>query len=322
MEEIKKVFSYAHKYRKKMYTAIILLTFSEALGITSYYIVNDVVLRFLGKGSITLGYLLLIAGLLLLCLFLKTFTHFKGLGDSHQVAYDTLMGMRKKLADKVMKMSMGAVTRRGSGGLKKNFVENIEDMELILAHALPEGISNVLVMAFVTAILFIIDWRMASLALAVLPIGMAAVALMMKTGIKGMKGYYAASKEMNENIIEYVSGMEVIKVFNQTTMSFQKFSSSVKKYKNYTLDWYPRYVGLYDNLQRNTAVHAAVFTAVWYAVLCKRHAGAECVCALHAALGQHGHANDAHGRILSDISAAEAKSPEDRGCLRRRRNYR
>ena len=196
MEEIKKVFSYAHQYRKKMYIAIVLLTCSEALGIVSYYVVNNVIVQFLGEGSVTSIYLLLMAGLLLLCLFLKTYTHFKGLGASHELAYDTLMGMRKKLADKVMKMPMGAVIRRGSGGLKKNFVENIEDMELILAHSMPEGISNVLVLTFVSVVLFIIDWRMALLALAVLPIGMVAAALMMNSGIKGMDAYYAASKEM------------------------------------------------------------------------------------------------------------------------------
>ncbi len=251
MKEIKKVFSYAHQHKKKMYSAIALLTCSVALGIVSYYIVNKVIVQFLGNGSITLEYLLLMAGLLFVCLFLKTYTHFKGLGASHQLAYDTLMGMRKKLADKVMRMPMGSVIRRGSGGLKKNFVENIEDMELILAHAMPEGISNTLVMVFVTVILFIIDWRMALLALAVLPIGMAAVSLMMKSGIKGMKGYYAASKEMNENIIEYVSGMEVIKVFNQTTTSFQKFSSSVEKYKKYTLDWY-----------RNSWTYVTIFSVI------------------------------------------------------------
>ena len=206
------------------------------------------------------------SGLLLLCLFLKTYTHFKGLGASHHLAYDTLMGMRKKLADKVMKMPMGAVTRRGSGDLKKNFVENIEDMELILAHTMPEGISNILVLVFVSIVLFIIDWRMALLALAVLPIGMTAVTLMM-SGMKGMKGYYAASKEMNENIIEYVSGMEVIKVFNQTTTSFHKFSSSVEKYKQYTLDWYRdswNYVAIYSVILPSMLLFLLPFGTLFY----------------------------------------------------------
>lgn len=250
-----------------MYIAILLLTCSVALDIVSYYIVNDIIVQFLGSSSVTLGYLLPMAGLLLLCLFLKTYTHFKGLGASHQLAYDTLMGMRKKLADKVMKMPMGAVSRRGSGGLKKNFVENIEDMELILAHAMPEGISNILVLILVSIMLFIIDWRMALLALAVLPIGMVVVTLMMKNGLKRMGGYYEASKEMNENIIEYVSGMEVIKVFNQTTTSFQKFSSSVEKYKKYTLDWYRvswNYMTIYSIILPSMLLFLLPFGTLFY----------------------------------------------------------
>lgn len=267
MEEIKRVFSYAQQYRKKMYTAIILLVCSVGLGIVSYYIVNDIVIRFLGEGDITLGYLLLMAGLLLACLFLKTYTHFRGLGASHELAYDTLLGMRKKLAGKVMRMPMGAVTRRGSGGLKKNFVENIEDMELILAHAMPEGISNLLVLLIVSIVLFIIDWRMALLALAVLPIGMGAVALMMKDGIKRMLPYYEASREMNENIIEYVAGMEVIKVFNQTTSSFKKYISSVENYEKYTLDWFRvswSYMAVYSVVLPSMLLFVLPFGTLFY----------------------------------------------------------
>lgn len=238
MEEIKRVFSYAQQHRKKMYIAIVLIICSVALGVFSYFIVNDIIVRFLGEGQITLTYLLIMAGLLLVSLFFKTFTLFRGLAASHELAYDTLLGMRKKLAEKVMKMPMGAITRRGFGELKKGFVENIEDMELILAHAMPEGISNMLVLLIVSIVLFVIDWRMALLGLAVLPIGMGAVALMVKDSVKRMNRYYQASKEMNENIIEYVSGMEVIKVFNQTTTSFKKYISSVEKYKKYTLEWF------------------------------------------------------------------------------------
>ena len=267
MEEIKKVFSYAHQYRRKMSTAIILLTCSAALGIVSYYIVNYIIVRFLDNGSITFGYLLIMAGLLLLVLFLKSYMHFKGLGASHELAYDTLMGMRKKLADKVMKMPMGAITRRGSGSLKKNFVENIEDMEMVLAHAMPEGISNILVLVLVSVALFIIDWRMALLALAVLPIGMGAVALMMKESMKRRGPYYEASKEMNENIIEYVEGMEVVKVFNQTTTSFKKYISSVEKYKKYTLDWFHvswNYMAIYSVILPSMLLFILPFGTLFY----------------------------------------------------------
>ncbi len=70
-----------------------------------------------------------------------------------------------------------------------------------------------------------------------IPIGMVAMMLMMKTGIKRMGPYYESAQKMNANIVEYVSGMEVIKIFNRTTNSFEKYASSVKNYKKYTLAW-------------------------------------------------------------------------------------
>ena len=71
-----------------------------------------------------------------------------------------------------------------------------------------------------------------------LPIGLVAVMAMVTQGMSRMGAYYQASKEMNDNIIEYISGMEVIKVFGQTVRSFRKYSDSVEAYRKHTMDWY------------------------------------------------------------------------------------
>ncbi|SNS88088.1 hypothetical protein SAMN05446037_102546 [Anaerovirgula multivorans] len=76
-------------------------------------------------------------------LFIKTRAHGWGLGASHHLAYNALMGLREKMVDKLLKMPMGKVSQYGTGNLKKIFVENIEDMELILAHMIPEGVANI-----------------------------------------------------------------------------------------------------------------------------------------------------------------------------------
>ena len=66
---------------------------------------------------------------------------------------------------------MGTIIETGPGELKKFLLDNVEDMELILAHALPEGLANLLSFLVVTGALFVVDWRMALLSPAVLPIG-------------------------------------------------------------------------------------------------------------------------------------------------------
>lgn len=238
MREIMNVYAYAQEFKAEMLRAITFLTTSVIMAVIPYFFIYHIIMRFNGEEQLTVGYLGAMAGLILLSLVLKTYLHGRGLSVSHRLAYNTLMGMRKKVADKLLKMPMGAIQRHSTGSLKKNFVENIEDMEIILAHAMPEGISNLLTLIIITATLFILDWRMALLALAVLPIGLIAVYMMVKDGMKRMGPYYQASKEMNENIIEYIAGMEVIKVFNQTTTSFKKYITSVNNYKKYTLHWF------------------------------------------------------------------------------------
>jgi ATP-binding cassette subfamily B protein IrtA len=267
LREIINIYFYARRYWKTMYAAVAFLTLSVIMGVVPYFLIYRVMMRFTGAGAVTTTYLGSLAGLILVSLFLKTYLHNKGLAASHHLAYDTLMGMRQSMVDKLLKMPMGAIARRGAGGLKKNFVENIEDMEIILAHAIPEGLSNLLTLVIVTLTLAALDRRLALLALAVLPLGAAPVLLMVKDGLKKMGPYYQASKEMNENIIEYISGMEVIKVFNQTTTSFKKYRMSVDQYKQFTLDWYRvswNYLTLYSIILPSTLLCLLPCGALFY----------------------------------------------------------
>jgi ATP-binding cassette subfamily B protein len=93
----------------------------------------------------------------------------------------------------MLKMSMGDIDAYGIGPAKKNFVENIEEMELILAHAIPEGIANLLTFAIAFVTLFISDWRMglagfASIVLGIIP------TMMMVDSFTRMKSWYAANE--------------------------------------------------------------------------------------------------------------------------------
>jgi ATP-binding cassette subfamily B protein len=147
------------------------------------------------------------------------------------------MGMRNKLADNMIKMPMGEINKKSSGQFKNIFVDIIEEMELLLAHVIPEGISSMVVPIAVMGYLFVLDWRMALLSLATIPIGMIAFALMARGLAEKTDHHLKAASKMNANIVEYINGMEVIKIFNQTTSSFEKYTNSAKDYKEFTLKW-------------------------------------------------------------------------------------
>ena len=251
MSAFRKILRYADEYRNKIYLAIGLIFLSVIAGIVPYLLSYDLIIKFVEGKGVTIAYLLIMAGGVALGLWLQSYLHARGLDASHEAAYDTLMGIRKEFAGKMTKLPLGDINEKGTGSYKKNFVDDIESVELFIAHMIPEGIPYVIMPLVVYLILFIVDWRLALLAMASIPLGMIAITMMMKAGLKKMEPYYQSNRKMNATIVEYISGMEVIKIFNQTTNSYQKYISSVENFKKLTLAWY-----------RESWTHRAIYTAV------------------------------------------------------------
>lgn len=111
------------------------------------------------------------------------------------------------------------------------FTDDIETIELLLAHAIPEGIANLLIPVIVILAMFFVDWKLALLCIAALPIGMFAMGMMFKAGMAKMEPYYAAGAKMNNTIIEYINGMEVVKVFNRDGESYARFENDITSYR-------------------------------------------------------------------------------------------
>ncbi|SHH82553.1 ATP-binding cassette, subfamily B [Sporobacter termitidis DSM 10068] len=266
MSTFQKVYAFAAHGKRYMHKAFLLLTSSAVIGIVPYIAVYLIIMRLTG-GQLTAGFGVGAAGVILLSLLLKSHTQEKGLAASHRLAYDTLMGMRQKAADKLLSMPMGEIERYGSGALKKIFVEDIEGMELILAHAIPEGVGNIIGLCTVVVTLFIADWRLALCALAVIPFGFLALSGISKTATQKLELYYQASREMNSTIIEYVSGMEVIKVFGQGESAFSRYRKAIEGYKKFSLNWYKscwKYMSMYNVFLPTTLLFALPAAILFY----------------------------------------------------------
>jgi ABC-type transport system involved in cytochrome bd biosynthesis fused ATPase/permease subunit len=142
MKDFLRVLSYAGDNRPLMTKAVICLTLSVLCAVAPFFIVSLVLGGFLGDAMPSLAYLGGMAAAVFACLLLRNWLSGLGLDASHKLAYWTLAGMRRRAAEKMLKMSMGDIQSYGTGAAKKNFVENIEEMELILAHAMPEEIGR------------------------------------------------------------------------------------------------------------------------------------------------------------------------------------
>ena len=137
-----------------------------------------------------------------------------------------------------MRAPLGTVVEESVGKLKSVIVDRVETIELPLAHMIPEGISNLCLPIAVFIYLISIDWRMALAMLVTVPIAALAYFSMMKNFNKQYADYMESSNYVNGVIVEYVEGIEVIKAFNQSSTSYEKFSKAVKSFKDYTLNWY------------------------------------------------------------------------------------
>ena len=235
---LNKVFEYAGSHKKTIHLASFIMLLSVIMGVVpflfAYQIINPLIL---GQNLEFKRLVILLAGILI-CLVLQALLGGLCLNMSHKAAYNTLFGLRTSLQKKMENLPLGAIEEKGTGAIKKMFVDDIGSLEVLLAHSLPEGIANLIVPVMVYIAMFFVDWRLALMSLASIPLSIVAMMIMYSAGMKKMGPYYMASGKMNNTIIEYVNGMEVVKVFNKQAESYQRFSKDVGDYRDYALAWY------------------------------------------------------------------------------------
>lgn len=235
---LNKVFNYAGSHKKSIHLASFIMLISVLMGVLpfifAYQIINPLIL---GE-QLKFSKLIILLLSILSCLVLQAVLGGLGLNVSHKAAYNILSGLRVSLQKKMENFPLGVIEEKGTGAIKKMFVDDIGSLEVLLAHSLPEGLANLVVPVIVYITLFFIDWRLALMSLASIPLSIVAMMIMYSVGMKKMEQYYMASGKMNNTIIEYVNGMEVVKVFNKETESYKKFTEDISNYRDYALAWY------------------------------------------------------------------------------------
>ena len=235
---IKSVAPYIGKYKKYTVIASILTTLGIIANVVPYFFLYQLIVPLTQGNLPDFKFAAIRVAAIFVCLTLYAILYSRGLAFSHISAYNTLKNIRIALKDKLERQPLGNIKELGTGQMKRVFTDDIDQLELLLAHAIPEGIANLTVPCVVILAMFFVDWRLTLLTLAVLPFGAFGMAMMLKAGTALMGAYYESGKKMNNTIIEYVNGMEAIKVFNKDGDSFRRFGEAVRGYRDFTLDWY------------------------------------------------------------------------------------
>ena len=237
-EMFKKVLNYTGGYKRQTYLAIVCMLLGLAANTMQYFFAYRLLSPLLNGEP--LGWDMIWANIaaILVCAILYGVLYVQGLSFSHKGAYNTLRNIRFALQGKLETQPLGSITDMGVGSIKKTFIDDIDNLELLLAHALPEGFSNIAIPVVVFITMFFIDWKLALLSLCSLPLGVVSMMIMYKVGTSRMNDYYSSAQRMNNTIVEYVNGMEVVKVFNRDGESYKTYEKDVLGYRDFTLAWY------------------------------------------------------------------------------------
>ena len=208
-----------------------------ACGIVPYFAVASIVTELI-NGVTDYRVFLPYAGLILAGFAGALIGHSISTIGSHNLAFSVIEDTRKKVVEKLSRLSMGTIEEKSSGKWSQFVVETLDKMEKPIAHVIPEVLANVLIPVVIVVIIFILNWKIGLANLVTLPLGILFSMLMMKDYEAKSKRYIEASKKMNAAAVEYIQGIKVIKAFNKSASSYDKFQKAVEDNRDSMLDWY------------------------------------------------------------------------------------
>jgi len=153
---------------------------------------------------------------------------------SHAAAFAFLYDLRIRLTRTLGGLPLGFFQTHSTGELKKVMNEDVEKIELFVAHQLPDLVSAAALPLLTAAYLVSVDWRMTLASLAVFPFAMLAQTWMMRDHQLVWREYHDILERMNATILEYTRGMAIIKAFSHTTESFARFAQTVREHRDFT----------------------------------------------------------------------------------------
>lgn len=234
---IRTLLSFAGPCKGKMILSVFCAILSVGGGFVPFWAVYEILILFIDQTvtlrDIQFWCLVGVAGYLVrvVCFGVSTIL-------AHISAYTILEGLRLKIADRLMRAPLGEVMGRRIGYLKNIIMDKVDDIEPPLAHMIPELTSNLLLPLAIFVWMLVIDWRL-GLSVLIAPIlSMIPMAFLMRNYNSQYAAYMEANNHVNSVIIEYVEGIEVVKAFNQSTSSYEKFVGAVESFKGFTLDWF------------------------------------------------------------------------------------
>ena len=160
--------------------------------------------------------------------------YFGGLMCTHLAAFRTAANIRKQGVAHVMNAPLGWFDANASGLIRGRLDAAAADTETLLAHNLADIVGTITLFIAMLVLMFVFDWRMGCACLLAAVISILSMFTMMGgKNASFMAQYQAALDRMNKAGTEYVRGIPVVKIFQQTVYSFKAFQASIEEYSHF-----------------------------------------------------------------------------------------
>lgn len=234
---IRQLFAFVGERNSKMRISILLAVLGEMFGIVPFLMVA-LLADELYRGTATIQRVLFFSGIAAICQLIKMLLTWRSSLMSHKISFTILKNIREAITDRMVKVPMGVMLETPTGTFKNLIVDNVAKLEDSMAHFMPELPSNIAAPLCSILLIFILDWRMGLASLITIPLGILFFAAMMRGYGPRMENYMRSANDMNSSLVEYVSGIQVIKAFNRSASSYGKYSKSVNYFHDSTMEWW------------------------------------------------------------------------------------
>lgn len=237
---LSELMGYAGKHKYLTYSSLILSVISAMLALLPfvfiYFIIREVIEAAPNfseaSGIARNGWMAVLFALISIVIYIGA------LMCSHLSAFRIAGNMRKTLMAHITKLPLGFIGEMGSGKIRRIVNDSSAATETYLAHQLPDMAGAIATPLGMIIMLFLFDWRFGLICLLPVALGFAAMFKMAGPGMaEDMKSYQDALSDMNNEAVEYVRGVPVVKTFGQTVHTFKRFKGSIDNYYQYCISY-------------------------------------------------------------------------------------
>ncbi|MBD5160014.1 MAG: ABC transporter ATP-binding protein [Ruminococcus sp.] len=239
-KNLSELMSYAGKHRYLTYASLILSVISAFLALLPFVFIFFIIKEVIEVAPnyseavdvVRNGWLAVVFALISIVIYIS------GLMCSHLSAFRIAGNMRKTLMSHIAKLPLGFIGEMGSGKIRRIVNDSSAATETYLAHQLPDMAGAIATPIGMIIMLFLFDWRFGLICLVPVILGFASMFKMAGPKMADdMKNYQNALADMNNEAVEYVRGIPVVKTFGQTVHTFKRFKGSIDNYYKFCISY-------------------------------------------------------------------------------------